>query len=157
VSEAPLKATFKAGTGYDAPWVSVDGNDPVELNTRVVAVKDHPELLANIVALSQALQAVNSAGPVINTQQPVPQQQPQPAQPSNVTQGPWGNNGAAQQQPQQNQGQQNVTYHPEGKACESCGQPLQYKQTNSGKGTWRCPQWRWNNGSPNGHTQLWAN
>lgn len=154
MSEAPLKATFKAGTGYDAPWLSVDGNDPVELNTRVVGVKNHPELLQNIVALSQALQAVNAAGPVMNTQQPVPQQQQQRQVPNNVTQGPWGGQPQQQAPPQQ---QNNVTYHPEGKACESCGQPLQYKKTGSGKGTWRCPDWRWNNGNPNGHTQLWAN
>lgn len=85
-----------------------------------------------------------------------PAQQAAPQQPQG-----WG--AAQQQAPQQQQyggGQQSKfggPPHPEGKQCESCGKVLEFKKTSTGKGTWRCPDWRWGNGTPNGHTSEWAN
>ena len=35
---APLKVTLKAGTGYDAPWITVEADSPDELNRRLDAL-----------------------------------------------------------------------------------------------------------------------
>lgn len=78
---------------------------------------------------------------------PAPQQQyQQPAQYTPPTP-------AAAAPPQQSH--PNAQLHPEGKQCEVCGQVLEYKKTQAGKPKWQCSQWRWNNGSPNGHTMEW--
>lgn len=88
---------------------------------------------------------------------PEPQQQP----------AGWGNSpqqsapqwSGAQQGGQQQGGgggRPQAQQHPEGTACDACGTVLERKTTSTGKVTWRCPSWRWNNGSPNEHTQLWA-
>lgn len=99
--------------------------------------------------------------PPVQQEQPAwawsqPRQQAAPQQPQG-----WG---AAQQQsapPQQQYGGGGSKFagppHPEGKQCEMCGKVLEFKKTSTGKGTWRCPEWRWNNGTPNGHTSEFAN
>lgn len=35
MSEAPFKATLKAGGGYEAPWVTVDGDDAADLEAKL--------------------------------------------------------------------------------------------------------------------------
>lgn len=93
-----------------------------------------------------------------------PQASPPPAQQGNWSQqsqspAPTWATGQQQQaapaQPQQ-QGQYGGPPHPEGKQC-NCGKVLESKKTSSGKATWRCPDWRWNSGNPNGHDSEWAN
>ena len=98
------------------------------------------------------LRGAGAAAPIVHQQQPTVQPQQQAPQ---VYNGPppsqqW--QGQQQQAPQQQRG----PGHPEGKACDACNGPLEFKTTGSGKGVWRCGQWRWNNGNPNEHTQLWA-
>jgi hypothetical protein len=184
VSELPIKTTLKAGTGYDAPWLTVDANDPGDLEFKLKALIESPAL-GLVVEAANALKAANNAAPLLggNTvgghdNNVVPLQAAPPhAQSSLAQNGGWGQqaplaSGSSfgggdrgmnpepprqqNQQPQQQGFTRPATLHPEGKTCESCNAPLEYKKTSSGKGTWRCPDWRWNSGNPNGHTQLWA-
>jgi hypothetical protein len=158
MSELPLKATLKAGAGYDAPWLSVDATDPADLELKLNAIANGGAPQALIEA-ANALKAANNAAPLLNQHQPEPAQQPTAPPQQNSGWGQQQNAAPPQQQAQQprQQGwQAPATTHPEGKQCDACGQPLEYKKTTSGKATWRCNQWRWNNGSPNEHTQLWA-
>lgn len=160
-SSAPLRATLKAGTGYEVPWVTVEADNPNDLEQKLRGIIDSKvlETVAEAASLFQATQNV-----VAGTQAPAPQQgQPEwsqaPAQqapPQQQSQG-WG---AAQQQsaPQQGGGGYgNVQLHPEGTQCGVCGEVLQYGKTRTNKGQWKCPQYRWNNGNPNNHTLEWAN
>ena len=172
MSDLPLKATLKAGSDYSAPWLTVDAHDPADLELKLNAIANGGAPQALIEA-ANALKAANNAAPLLaNSALPVgssfgggdqanaptpppPQQQHQPAASgwgSPTPQAPPTNTA----QPQQQGFTRAATTHPEGLACEACNQPLEYKKTGSGKGTWRCPQWRWNNGNPNEHSQIWA-
>ena len=94
------------------------------------------------------LRATGNAAPL---GQPAPQQQyQQPAQQAPQQQA-WGGQQQGGYQPQGN-----VQTHPEGKVCEMCSKPLEAKRTQNGKNVWRCPDWRWSNGNPNGHTNIFA-
>ena len=170
MSDLPIKATLKAGAGYDAPWLTVDAHDPSDLELKLNAIANGGAPQALIEA-ANALKAANNAAPLLGGNivtggpndaslrlVPPVQQQPDPQQA-----GGWGQQQTQGtpppqqfQQPQQQGFTRPATTHPEGKACDACNAPLEYKKTSSGKGTWRCPSWRWNNGSPNEHTQLWA-
>lgn len=152
--DLPLKATLKAGKDYDAPWLTVDAHDPSDLKLKLDGIAESGAL-QSLIETANALKAANNAAPLLNHAEPPAQQQAAPA----PVQNSWGQSPQQQapaQQPQQQGFTRPATTHPEGKACEACGSPLEYKKTSSGKGTWRCPAWRWNNGSPNEHTQLWA-
>ena len=98
-------------------------------------------------AAKQLLRGAAAAAPIVNTNQ---QQYQAPAQQAPAQQ-PWGG-----QQQQGFQPQQGGGGHPEGKVCELCSKPLELKKTSSGKPVWRCPDWRWNAGNPNGHTNIFA-
>ena len=149
MSEAPLKATLKAGAGYDDPWLTVDGTDPNDLKFKLTSLAEAGVLQA-LVDTASLLRAANNATPVTAPVDagPAPQQSSgwgsAPAQPQQQ---------APQQQPQARPGDRP---HPEGKTCTACNQVLIHKTTGSGKSTWRCPAWRWNNGNPNEHSQEWA-
>ena len=155
MSEAPLKATLKAGTGYDAPWLTVDGDNPDDLKNKLVYLAEAGTLQAVADAAAQ-LHAVYSVGTVTAPPPPAPiQPEPQYQQQPSAS---WGQQQApVQQAPQQQRGgRPGDRPHPEGKSCDQCGQVLVHKTTGSNKSVWRCPEWRWNNGNPNGHTQEWA-
>lgn len=149
MSELPIKATLKAGGGYDAPWLTVDANDPNDLAFKLRALIEHESALTLVVEAANALKAHNSAAP-IEAPQGAPAQQEQPKQ-----QG-WGQGQPAAQQGAPQQRQHSNKYggapHPEGKTCEACPNVLEKKTTSSGKAVWRCPDWRWNSGNPNGHS-----
>lgn len=154
MSDLPIKATLKSGGGYDAPWLTVDASTPDELQQRLRAVIDSQvlETVAEAAGVFRATQLIDAPAP----QQQAPAQQAAPQQQQS---GGWGQAPQTQQQqrPQGGGGRPNGgPPHPEGKACESCSKVLEFKTTSGGKGTWRCPDWRWNNGNPNGHTQEWA-
>jgi hypothetical protein len=108
-------------------------------------------------ALAQSVQADYSQQ---GLQQPQPQaawgtvtqQGFQPAQ-----QGQQWSQPAQQAPPQQQGGRPQATLHPEGKQCQMDGKVLELKTTTNGKRKWQCPDWRWNNGNPNGHAMEWAN
>ena len=162
MSDLPLKATLKAGRDFDAPWLTVDGISPDDLKMKLQAIAEQGVLEA-LVEAATTLRAIHnlSNGGVL----PQPEAAPQaPAQQAPQQSGGWGGQAPQQQAapPQQNQGggsRFGGPPHPEGKSCEfqGCGKVLEFKKTASGKGTWRCPDWRWGNGNPNGHTQEWAN
>lgn len=166
-SSAPLRATLKAGTGYEVPWVTIEADNPNDLEQKLRGIIDSKvlETVAEAASLFQATQNVVAGTQGAPAQQGQPEWSQAPAQqapPQQQSQG-WG---AAQQQstpPQQQYGGGGGASkfggppHPEGKQCESCGKVLEMKKTSTGKGTWRCPDWRWNNGVPNGHTSEWAN
>lgn len=157
MSEAPLKATLKSGTGYDAPWLTVDADNPTDLEQKLRGIIDS-KVLETVAEAASLFQATNNV--VGGTAQPAQQQAPaQQAAPQQASNG-WG---AAQQQsaPPQQQGgggrsQHGAQLHPEGKQCDVCGETLQYGMTRTNKGQWRCSQYRWNNGNPNNHTLEWA-
>jgi hypothetical protein len=158
---SPIVVTLKGGTGYDQPWIVVRGNTPDQV---AAMLRNLGELPAATLEASNLLQNVATLAPVLpNSAQPAP---PAQAPQQNVTPGPWPNTpqqqapqAPVQPAPQQQgqQGQYGETLHPENKGCQMCGQVLVRKQTSTGKATWRCPQWRWNNGQQNGHTQEWIN
>lgn len=155
--DAALVVTLKAGTGYDAPWIVVRGENPDEVTNKLNGLGD---VIGATIAAAELFKGAGNAGPLL-PQAPVQQPQEAPAAPA---QGGWGQ--APQQQYQQPQApapqqQQQSKFggppHPEGKQCESpgCGKVLEMKKTSTGKGTWRCPDWRWNSGVPNGHSSEW--
>lgn len=158
MSEAPLKATLKAGTDFDAPWLSVEGNTPQELADRLNAIIE--PVIPALIEAANALKAANNLAPLLQNgaqAAPQPAQQPQGG-------GGWSNppqqQSAPQQAPQQNGGggggyNNNAQTHPEGLACH-CGEVLQFGKTRTNKGQWKCPQYRWNNGNPNEHRLEWA-
>lgn len=136
-----FKSTIKAGSSWSDPWITVGGNDgPEWVNALRGAIQSEGVQLTH--ELSQQFQG---QGAVVNAGAA------QPAQ-------GWGQQN---QQPQQQQGQQQpqggnqAQLHPEGKTCENCGKVLIFKKTSGGKPTWRCEDWRFNGGQPNGHTLVW--
>jgi len=150
---------------------SVKDADGDMVNVRADSAEELGQYLSNFPVAEYAQFKANvrggaALGAVTQPEQGQPEwSQAAPAQqaaPQQQNQG-WG---AAQQQPQQSAPQQyggggaskfGGPPHPEGKQCESCGKVLEMKKTSTGKGTWRCPEWRWNNGVPNGHSSEWAN
>ena len=152
MSETELpKITLKGGTGYDAPWLTVPFTNPDQAVEALKSIRESG-LLEAVVETSNLFHGVNNAGPVLSN---APEQQQSQG---NVAQGPWGQPPVQPQQQSRPSAPQGggASQHPEGKACEQCGQGLEYKKTGSGKGVFRCPQWRWNSGNPNNHTQEWA-
>lgn len=160
MSEAPLKATLKAGTDYDAPWLSVEGSTPQELADRLNAIIE--PVIPALIEAANALKAANNLAPLLQNGAEAAQQPAQAPQQS----GGWGNQSQQQSAPQQAAPQQrqqgggggnyNVQTHPEGLACH-CGEVLQFGKTRTNKGQWKCPAYRWNNGNPNEHRLEWAN
>ena len=167
MSDLPIKATLKAGAGYDAPWLTVDARDPADLELKLNAIANGGAPQA-LVEAANALKAANNAAPLLassalpvgssfgggdqaNAPTAPPQQQSgwgQQAPPATQTQ-------PQVQQPRQQGWQASATLHPEGLACH-CGQVLSYGKTRTNKGQWKCPDYRYNNGSPNDHRLEWA-
>lgn len=157
MTDYALSITLKAGQGYDSPWIVVYGNAPDEVQGKLEAIANGGLIEATINA-ANALKAANNAAPLApQGQEAQPPQQAAPQQ-----QSPWGAPAVQQQAPQQQpqrggggggHGQQ----HPEGKQCSQCSTVLEFKTTGNGKKKWQCPQWRWNNGNPNGHDVEWVN
>jgi hypothetical protein len=152
---------------------SVKDSDGDMVNVRADSAEELGAYLSNFPVAEYAQFKANvrggaALGGIVQPQAPAPQAAPaQPewsqapqAAPQQQSQG-WG--AAQQQAPQQSApqgggggGQFAGPPHPEGKQCQ-CGQVLEYKKTNSGKGVFRCAQWRWNNGNPTlNHDQDWA-
>lgn len=155
MSELPIKLTTKAGGGYEAPWLTVDAATPDDLAFKAKALMEHPEALQAAVELANTLKAINSAAPILA---PVADAPPT-SQPAAPQQQGWGQTpAAAQQGAAQSQPRTTNRYggqlHPEGKTCDICPNVLEKKQTSSGKNVWRCDAWRWGNGNPNGHTNI---
>ena len=147
---------------------SVKDADGDMVNVRADSAEELGQYLSNFPVAEYAQFKANVRGGAALggiTQAQAPAQQPewsQPQQAAPQNQG-WG---AAQQQqqapPQQHGGGGGGGKfagppHPEGKTCEICPNVLEFKKTSTGKGTWRCSEWRWNNGTPNGHTSEFAN
>lgn len=147
----PISATMKgrSDSKWDAPWVVVYGHSPQEVQAKLQGVVDSG-LLSTLAEADNALKATTNAAPLVAQGQQAYAQPP--AQPQ---QSPWGASPQGQQQPQQ-QNRNGGPPHPEGKACH-CGNVLERKTTQNGKAKWQCPDWRWNNGNPNGHAMEWAN
>lgn len=73
--EYPYKATLKAGTGYDAPWVTVDGRSADDLAFRLkdlIRYDVFADVAVASTALRQALADVNTAQVLGGTQQAPP-------------------------------------------------------------------------------------
>lgn len=138
----PVRATFKSGAGYDAPWLTVDAADPNDLSFKLDALLGG-EALGKVISVAELFKAANNAGPLVQGVDPTPLQPAAPQQPAG-----WGNS-APQAQPQWSQPQQaapaapQVRLHPEGKTC-ACGQVLIFKEITSKKNNktyqmWTCP------------------
>lgn len=146
MSESPIKATLKAGTGYDVPWLTIDATDPNDLEQKLRGIIES-KVLETVAEAASLFQATQNAAPLTQPQAPAQQgEQPAwsqaPAQQAAPQQsGGWG---AAQQRPQQAAPQGGgVQLHPEGKQC-NCGATLQFKAVNrksDGKQFkfWACP------------------
>lgn len=151
---AALTVTLKAGSGYDVPWVVVRGDSPDEV---VFKLDNLSDVFASAVAAANLFKVIE-AGELT----PVVAEQATVAQPQLASVPAWGATPqpAAAPVPQAapaSRGGHPVTVHPEGKSCSLDGKPLEYKTSTSGKGKWQCPDWRWNNGTPNGHAMEWIN
>lgn len=145
MSDLPLKATLKAGAGFDAPWLTVDATDPHDLATKLQSL-GQAGVHEALVEAANLLKAANNAAPLASGgQEAQAPQQPQGwGQPQQQVPAP--SNGGAQQ-------------HPEGKQCQQCGTVLQFKQVNrksDGKTFkfWACPNQKSRN---DGHTSEFAN
>lgn len=154
-----LSIGIPSGQQYEkGDMLNLRGNDPAEFNAVLDAfTSEMAQKCADAAAAIKAAYAVvQGTGATVVSEEPAQQQQSQPQG------GGWGGQQNQQQsQPQNNQQQgggskYGGTPHPEGKSCSQCGQVLEMKKTSSGKTTWRCPQWRWNNGNPNNHDQEWG-
>lgn len=149
---APLVVTLKGGKDYDAPWIVVRGTNPDDVTNKLRSLGD---VVAATIEAAELFKGAGNAAPILAphpqaaaVQQQAPQQQG------------WGGQPQQQAAPPQNQGGGgrfgNKPKHPEGKACH-CGNVLELNKTQSGKTKFQCPDWRWNNGNPNGHDMEWAN
>lgn len=155
MSESPLKCTLKSGTGYDVPWLTVDADNPGDLEQKLRGIIDS-HVMDTINEAASLFQATHNA--VALTQ---PQAEPAPPQQAAPQSQGWG---AAQQAPAQQQSapqgggvsQYGNQLHPEGKQCTACGNVLEYGKTRTNKGQWKCGAYRYNNGNPNEHTLEWA-
>lgn len=146
----------------DGDMVNVRADSPEELDAYLsnFPVAAYAQFKANVRG-GAALGGITRPQAQAPAQQEQPSwSQPQQAAPQQQSQG-WG--AAQQQAPQQQQygggGGGNKFAgppHPEGKTCEICPNVLEFKKTSTGKGTWRCSEWRWNNGTPNGHSSEFA-
>lgn len=145
-----LQATVKAGTEYDAPWVTIGADDPQQLEHYLRGLLGTP-VLQLVHEVSQHFKAQGAAAPIAApvAQQPPAQQgpqQPQWQQPvQQQQQTAWNNQPPQQQAPANNGAPQNGSPHPAGQQCGSCGSVLQYKEINSPKGhfkLWACPNGR---------------
>lgn len=82
--QAPLKATLKAGAGYEAPWLTVNGNNAEDLYKRLQdVVSNDGTLLSTLAEVAEQFRAAHvvAAG--------LPKEQPQSG---------WGNGGGGNQQ-----------------------------------------------------------
>ena len=140
----------------DGDMVNLRADSPEELGAYLsnFPVAEYAQFKANVRG-GAALGGITQAAP----QPPAQQQEQAPswaaqAPPQQAAPQGWG--AAAQQAPQQQGGNYGAQLHPEGTQCTTCGEVLQYGKTRTNKGQWKCPQYRWNNGSPNNHTLEWA-
>lgn len=145
---ADLTITLKAGTTFDSPWIVVRGSNPDEVVNKLKGLDGVIEATLEAAGLFTA----QRLGTQTSDPTPAPAQQAAPA---------WGSSPAAAQQTQQQAAPRptgnhpSAQLHPEGKACDICPNVLEFKKTQSGKAKWQCPEWRWNNGNPNGHGMEW--
>lgn len=58
MSEAPFKATLKAGGGYEAPWVTVDGDDAADLEAKLDSLTD--SVLTKVAEVAELLRAAHT-------------------------------------------------------------------------------------------------
>lgn len=169
---APLVITLKAGTGFDSPWIVVRGYDPADVVNKLNSLDGVIEATLEAAGLFTAQRSLGGKQQPAEAPptEPAPQQRQQGWGVANRptdggSQGPTSSyqnsshqtpaaaqQGAAPAQPPRSKfgGQ----LHPEGKTCDICPNVLEKKQTSSGKNVWRCNDWRWGNGDPNGHTSI---
>lgn len=130
-NELPIKATFKSGGGYDAPWLTIDAADPGDLDFKLDAILNG-EVLTKVISVAELFKAANTAAPLVA---PAPVQQAAAPAPA-----PWSQ---PQQQAPAPVQQQGSRLHPEGKTC-GCGNVLNFKEVtrrSDGKTFqfWECP------------------
>jgi hypothetical protein len=96
VSDHKINVTVKAGTSFDAPWITVGGQSEAEVaqNLRAIGVEGDGDLLSLAASAGKAFQgywtassqlggvpvATETTQPAAPAAQPVPQQQAAPAQ-----------------------------------------------------------------------------
>ena len=135
MSDLPIKATFKSGAGYDAPWITVDAADPDDLSVKLDAILDG-ESLSKVIEVANLFKAANIASPLAVGG---PDAAPAAAPAAPAQQQGWGN-----RPPQQAAAPAGGNrLHPEGKTC-GCGNVLNFKQVSrksDGKqfSFWECP------------------
>ena len=150
---APITITLKSGTDFSSPWIVVRGTNHDDVTNKLRSLGD---VVAATIEAAELFKGAGNAAPIL-----APHPQAAAVQQQAPQQRGWGGQPQQQAAPPQNVGQRSGARpgdrpHPEGKQCQECGDVLVHKTPGSGKSTWRCPAWRWNNGNPNGHTQEWA-
>lgn len=58
MSEAPFKATLKAGGGYEAPWVTVDGDDAADLEAKLDSLTEG--VLQKVAEVAELLRSAHT-------------------------------------------------------------------------------------------------
>ena len=127
-SNATFTTTFKAGKGFEAPWIVLRTDTEEDLN-KVLQGLSESETIAAVVAVA------NRFGKLYIDAQPAPAAPPPAPERNNAppvyNQQPTNTSGYNQQAQQPTTGGQgglipNITKHPY-KACK-CGEPLIYKK-----------------------------
>lgn len=157
--DSPIVVTLKGGAGYDAPWLVIRGNTPDQVSSMLANLGNLPEVIAQQASL---FTGTINAGPIAAPPPPAPIEPVPPQQAAWGTISPQGFQPAQQgqqwsqppQQPRQQGSRPGAVLHPENRQCDACGKVLEQKETSNGNKVFRCPDWRWNNGSPNNHTSL---
>lgn len=139
MSDLPIKATLKAGNGFDAPWLTVDAATPEDLEFKLQALIEGSALAA-VVEAANVLKAANNAAPLLQSgaEAQAPVAPAAPAQPQG-----WGAPTAAAPAPAQ---QASVVLHPTD-VCPVDNQRVQEKVITSKKNgktyeMWVCPNQR---------------
>jgi len=143
-SNATFTTTFKAGKGYEAPWLVLRADTEGDLNAVLEGLLE-TGTLADVVALA------NRFGKLYIDAQPAPTPPPAAPERNNAppvyAQSPGLNTQQAQQPTTSAQGGliPNITVHPF-KACQ-CGNPLVFKKNIVGKfgpsNVFECPMRDW--------------
>lgn len=142
MSDKTINATLKAGSAYDAPWITVGGDSEAEVafKLRAIGADGDGDLMSLVASAGKALQGYWTASDQLGAQAIAQEALAQPVAPAN----PWESQAPAPAfVPQQQQFQQQPA-QPQGQPVPQCAHgPRQFRTSKPGAGkpwsAWMCP------------------